>query len=100
MNILQRFFVVFSSLFMMFLGSYALARESGMFEASSFIGQWVWTSDGKSLGQISNLVIDKANERVVLAVLSDVSGLEAKVVAIPFASLTRMSKGWFFLTTA
>lgn len=99
MNNLTKSLAVLSVLCTVFSGSYVFAqglgeisRQAGMSEASWYIGHSVWSSDGEILGQISNLVIDKTNERVVLAVLSDVPGLETKVVAIPFASLTRIGK--------
>ncbi len=60
------------------------------FEASWLIGQTVRSPNWEnSLGQISNLVIDQANGRIALVILSDVPYLGAKRVAIPYNSLVR-----------
>jgi len=92
-------FAMLSLLCMMLWSSEAFPQQSGtmaqpshLSEASSYIGRSLRGPDGKNLGRISDLVIDRANKRVLLAVLSDVPGLETKVVAIPFASLTSTGK--------
>lgn len=59
------------------------------YEASWLIGQRVDGRAGNYLGQISNLVIDQANDRVALIVLSDVPGFGADQVAIPYECLER-----------
>ena len=68
------------------------------FEASWLIGQTVWSPNGDSLGQISNLVIDQENGRIALVVLSDVPNLGAKHVAIPYDSLVRTDEYTFVLS--
>ncbi len=69
------------------------------FEASWLIGQTVrspnWEGD---LGQISNLVIDQANDRIALVILSDVPYLGAEHVAIPYSSLVRTGENTFVLS--
>jgi len=96
MKNLTRLIAVFSIFSTVFFGSSAFTQDLGgmnqrasMFKASHLIGLSVWSSDGRRLGQISNLVVDKMNERVVLAVLSDLPGLGGKVVAVPFGFLTK-----------
>ncbi|NWG02838.1 MAG: PRC-barrel domain-containing protein [Syntrophaceae bacterium] len=59
------------------------------YEASWLIGQRVDGRAGNYLGQISNLVIDQANDRVALVVLSNVPGFGADQVAIPYGCLER-----------
>ena len=61
----------------------------GRYEASWLIGQRVDGRAGNYLGQISNLVIDRANDRVALVVLSNVPGFGADKVAIPYECLER-----------
>jgi sporulation protein YlmC with PRC-barrel domain len=72
---------------------------SSTFDARWLIGQMVYTPiDGTPLGQISNLVIDNTNERVALVVLSDVQGLGAEDLAIPYSSLIRTGREYFTLS--
>jgi hypothetical protein len=59
------------------------------YESDWLIGQRVNGLSGDTLGRISNLVIDRANDRVALAVLSDVPGFGADRVAIPYGCLDR-----------
>jgi sporulation protein YlmC with PRC-barrel domain len=65
------------------------------YEASWLIGHHVRTAGGGSLGQISSLVIDKTNERIVLVILSDVPNLGAESLAIPFSSIERTGQDIF-----
>lgn len=65
------------------------------YEASWLIGHRVTTQEGGTLGQISSLVIDKANGRVALVVLSDVPKLGAESLAIPFSSIVRTGESTF-----
>jgi len=58
------------------------------FEASWLIGHRVKTATGANLGQIDSLVIDEANARVALVVLSDVPGLGHERLAMPYRSIT------------
>ncbi len=59
------------------------------FESTSLIGHRVIGSAGNYIGQISDLVIDQANDRIALVVLSDVPGLGGDQVAIPYGCLER-----------
>ena len=70
------------------------------FEASWLIGHSVSapTSETAYLGQISNLVVDRENGRIVLAILSDVPHLGSKQVAVPFGSLKRIGPDTFALS--
>jgi sporulation protein YlmC with PRC-barrel domain len=65
------------------------------FEASWLIGHRVTTMDNGSLGQISSLVIDKANDRIALVVLSDVPYLGAEPLALPYSSVVRIGQETF-----
>jgi sporulation protein YlmC with PRC-barrel domain len=73
---------------------------SNTFEASWLIGHSVSsaTDPGVYLGEISGLVIDRANERIALAVLSHVPHLGTTPVAVPFSSLKRTGPDTFALT--
>ena len=70
------------------------------FEASWLIGHWVSspTDETASLGQISNLVVDRTNGRIALAILSDVPNLGSASVAVPFSSLRRIGPDSFALS--
>ena len=68
------------------------------FEASWLISQTVRSPNGDSLGQISKLVIDQANERIALVILSDVPNLGAERLAIPYSSLVRTGENTFVLS--
>ncbi len=57
------------------------------YEASWLIGQTVNGRAGNYIGQISNLIIDRTNDRVALVVLSDIPGFGADQVAIPYRCL-------------
>jgi sporulation protein YlmC with PRC-barrel domain len=63
--------------------------------ASWLIGHQVTTPEGATLGQISSFVIDRANGRVALVVLSDVPNLGAERLAIPFSSILRTGEVTF-----
>ncbi len=63
------------------------------FEASWLIGHRVKTATDANLGQIDSLVIDEANGRVALVVLSDVPGLGHGRLAIPYRSITNIGQG-------
>jgi sporulation protein YlmC with PRC-barrel domain len=65
------------------------------YEASWLIGHRVTTPEGGTLGQISSFVIDRANGRVALVVLSDVPNLGGEPLAIPFSSVLRTGEGTF-----
>ncbi len=86
---------------LVFLGGTAFAKASGpysmgrTFEATSLIGQRVNGRGGNYIGEISNLVADQSNDRVALVVLSNISGLGAGKVAIPYDCLERTGKDTF-----
>lgn len=62
------------------------------FEASWLIGLRVLDN-----GQISDLVIDQTNGRIALVMLSDVPGLAAQPLAVPYSSLLRTGEYTFEL---
>jgi len=112
MNKTVKILALVSILSLALLGSNAFAQEWvrgevggsyhpagwNTFEASWLIGQTVRSPNGDSLGQISNLVIDQANERIALVILSDVPNLGAKHVAIPYSALVRTGEYTFQLS--
>ena len=65
------------------------------YEASWLIGHRVTTMDNGSLGQISSVVIDKANDRIALVVLSDVPTLGALPLVLPYRSVGRIGQETF-----
>jgi sporulation protein YlmC with PRC-barrel domain len=65
------------------------------YETSWLIGHRVKTSEGGYLGQISSLVIDRANGRIAVVVLSDVPNLGGESLAIPFSSIERTGESTF-----
>jgi sporulation protein YlmC with PRC-barrel domain len=67
-------------------GTHAMWKR---FEAASLIGQRVNDHGGNYLGEITGFVIDQANDRVALIVLSGVPGLGVDRVAIPYGCLKR-----------
>jgi sporulation protein YlmC with PRC-barrel domain len=66
-------------------------------EASWLIGQRVYSPQGEELGQIDNLMIDRANGHIALVILSGVQGFGAKYVAAPFSALERTGEDTFQL---
>jgi sporulation protein YlmC with PRC-barrel domain len=64
-------------------------------EASWMIGYQVLTPLGGYLGQISSFVIDNTNGRIALVVLSDVPGIGARHLALPYRSITRTGVNTF-----
>ncbi len=81
-------------------GEHAMGMHRAMnwraVEASGLIGQRVNDRTGNYIGQISNLVVDQANDRVALVVLSNVPGFGTDQVAIPYGCLAR--SGWHTFT--
>jgi len=65
------------------------------YEASWLIGHRVTTRNNGSIGQISSVVIDKANNRIALVVLSDVPTLGAVPLALPYRSVERIGQETF-----
>ncbi len=74
------------------------AKAWDTFEASWLIGYRVWSPNGIPLGQISNFVIDQANGRIALVILSGVSGIGDKVVAVPYSAIVRTGEETFVLS--
>jgi sporulation protein YlmC with PRC-barrel domain len=64
-------------------------------EVSTLIGYQVWDSQGSILGQIAGFAIDPASGRIISVGLSDVPGMHAQKVCIPYASLTRAGEHIF-----
>ena len=114
MNKTTKLSITLASIFcLVFFGSSAFSRDDSTefpeatvgaiyqpmgwntYEAGWLIGHLVTTPEGGTLGQISSLVIDRTNGRVVLVVLSDVPNLGAKELAIPFSSIVRMGESTF-----
>lgn len=58
-------------------------------EATSLIGKEVIGQAGEYLGNISNLIIDEANDRVSLVVLTGVPGFGSDQVSFPYECLQR-----------
>ena len=67
------------------------------FRAGWLIGHSVDSPLGVELGQIDNLVIDRANGHIALVILSGVEGFGAKLVAAPFSALERIGEDTFRL---
>jgi sporulation protein YlmC with PRC-barrel domain len=67
------------------------------FEASWLIGHLVYSPLGNELGQIDNLMIDRANGHIALVILSGVRKSGAEYVAAPFSALERTGEDTFQL---
>ena len=78
-----------------FVGSTAFAKDKGYYpmgpatEVTSLIGQQVNGQAGEYLGKITNFVIDEANDRVSLVVLTGVPGFGSDQVSFPYPCLQR-----------
>jgi sporulation protein YlmC with PRC-barrel domain len=76
-------------------GSTAFAKDMGYYpmgptsEATSLIGKQVNGQAGEYLGKISNFIIDEANDRVSLVVLTAVPGFGSDQVSFPYGCLQR-----------
>jgi sporulation protein YlmC with PRC-barrel domain len=73
------------------------SRGWNTYDASWLIGHSVNSPLGEELGQIDNLMIDRANGRIALVILSGVQGFGAEYVAAPFSALERMGEDTFQL---
>jgi sporulation protein YlmC with PRC-barrel domain len=68
------------------------------FEASWLIGHKVYSPYyGETLGQVDNVMIDRANGRIALVILSGVQGFGTEYVAAPFSALERIGGDIFQL---
>jgi sporulation protein YlmC with PRC-barrel domain len=72
---------------------------TGAFSTSTLIGAPVQTSKGEEVAQVNDLVIDFGNDQVVYSVLSDVGGIEGRMVAVPFSELSKSGGNLFTLNT-
>jgi len=59
------------------------------FNATTLIGAPVQTSKGEDVAWVNDLVIDFAKDQVVYSDLSDVGGMQGKMVAVPFSELSK-----------
>jgi sporulation protein YlmC with PRC-barrel domain len=75
-----------STAFAMDMSYYPMGPTS---EATSLIGKQVNGQAGEYLGKINNLIIDKANDRVSLVVLTAVPGFGSDRVSFPYECLQR-----------
>jgi sporulation protein YlmC with PRC-barrel domain len=67
------------------------------FKASWLIGHRVYSPLGGELGQIADLMIDRADGHIALVILSGVQGFGAEFVAAPFSALERTGDDTFQL---
>ncbi len=77
-------------------GYYQTTGWNGV-EAGQLIGQKVYSPAGGDLGQISDLLIDRFDERIVLVILSDVPGFGSEFVAAPISALERTGQSIYQL---
>jgi sporulation protein YlmC with PRC-barrel domain len=71
----------------------------GSFNVSRLMGAPVDTPKGEKVAQVNDFVIDFAKNQVVYSVLSDVGGMEGKMVAVPFGELSKRGEDTFTLHT-
>jgi sporulation protein YlmC with PRC-barrel domain len=69
------------------------------FEASRMIGTQLFSTEGDYLGRISDLAIDSGSGHISDVVLSDVPGMGAELVSVPFAALSHGGGSIFALKT-
>jgi sporulation protein YlmC with PRC-barrel domain len=117
-NIKSLIIVLVSAITLTVWGSSALAQESrsafdqmyptaslagyhpmswDTFQASWLIGHRVYSPLRGELGQVEDLMIDSANGRIALVILSGVPGFAAGYVAAPFSALERTGEVTFQL---
>jgi sporulation protein YlmC with PRC-barrel domain len=66
-----------------------LPLPMGALRTSTLMGDTVQTSNGEAVAQVNDFVIDFRNDQVVYSVLSDVGGIEGRMVAVPFNELSK-----------
>jgi sporulation protein YlmC with PRC-barrel domain len=73
------------------------SRGWDIYDASWLIGYRVYSPLGMGgvLGQIDNLMIDRANGRIAMVILSGAKGFGARYVAVPFSALERTGEDSF-----
>jgi sporulation protein YlmC with PRC-barrel domain len=63
------------------------------------IGAQLFSTEGDYLGRISDLAIESGGGHISDVVLSDVPGMGAELVSVPFAALSHSGEGIFVLNT-
>ncbi len=76
-------------------GNFHSTMGFNTFNASNLIGMQLYTMEMDVLGQISDVVIDPATKRISWVVVSDVPGLGAESIALPFNSLVKIGNSTF-----
>ncbi len=71
----------------------------GAFRTSTLMGTSVQTPKGEQVAMVDDFVIDFRNDQVVYSVLSDVGGIEGRMVAVPFSELSKSGGSLFTLHT-
>jgi hypothetical protein len=80
---------------LLLFGGYAYATETLRtyaqvpYTASYLLGHTLYGAGNRDLGQITDFIVDRANGRIAMVVLSDVPGFGAEKVAIPFGFIAR-----------
>jgi sporulation protein YlmC with PRC-barrel domain len=69
------------------------------FHVSTLMGAPVASSKGEDLARVDDFVIDFTRDQVVYSVLTDVGGMEGKMVAVPFRELSRKGGNAFTFHT-
>jgi len=77
--------------------AYYESRDWSGVGAGRLIGHRVYSPAGGELGQISDLLIDRFDGHILLAILSDVPGLGSEFVAAPFSALEKTGESLFQL---
>ena len=85
------------SRFFSFYATDPMAREGYQF--SELIGSDARTRRGEEVGWINDVVINFTDGRAVYLVLSDVGGMEGKMIAAPFSTLSRAEGKVCYLDT-
>jgi sporulation protein YlmC with PRC-barrel domain len=82
-------------LFSLLLTGTSYAQYLDTIKSSQLVGIGVNDVRGYFMGQISDVVFNPSNDRVSSVILSDIPGMGAKHLAIPFDSLTRTGDSLF-----
>ena len=76
-----------------------LPLPMGAFNATTLMGTSVQTPKGEQVAMVDDFVIDFRSDQVVYSVLSDVGGIEGRMVAVPFSELSKSGGNLFTLHT-
>ena len=68
-------------------------------KSSQLMGARIETPKGEDVAWIDDLVVDSENGHIVYLVLSDVGGVENRMVAVPFEALSEPHEKVFVLNT-